>query len=95
MPDLDRVVAGLSCRRVLELLSDYVDGELPAETLARVRAHLAECDHCERFGGTFGALVARLRESALADAKLDAGTRRKLADRMSAEWADESPREDP
>ncbi len=88
MPDLDRMVAGLRCREVLELLSDYVDGELSPETVARVRAHLAECDHCERFGGTFGALVARLREGAVADEDLDAGARRRLADRMSAEWAD-------
>ncbi len=86
MPDLNRVVAGLSCRDVLKVLSEYVDGELPAETVARVRAHLQECDHCERFGGTFGSLVSRLRGGATAAGDLDPDARRKLAERMRAEW---------
>ena len=59
-----RLVAGLWCRDVLEALPDFVEGELPAERRAAVEAHVSACDWCERFGGIYGSLVARLREGA-------------------------------
>jgi len=61
MPELDREVAGLRCREVLAELSDYVDGELPADRVERIKAHLRGCDWCERFGGDFAWLVKSLR----------------------------------
>lgn len=61
MADLDRVVAGLRCREVLAQLSDYLDDDLSADAVRRIHAHLAGCDHCERFGGAFSATVAALR----------------------------------
>ncbi|HXG44734.1 MAG TPA: zf-HC2 domain-containing protein [Gemmatimonadales bacterium] len=63
MPDLDRVVAGLRCRDVLEQLSEYLDGDLPEGARERIRAHLAGCDACERFGGEMGAMVALFRRA--------------------------------
>lgn len=89
MPDLDRVVAGLSCREVLNLLSEYVDGDLAPETVAQVRAHLSGCDHCERFGGAFGELVSRLGRDLLAGEGIAPEMRRKLAERMKSEWEGE------
>jgi len=38
--------ADITCREVVELLSSYLDGELPASLRARVEAHLAACDGC-------------------------------------------------
>ena len=58
----EKVIAGLSCSDVLARLSDYVDGELPADERARVELHLRGCDGCARFGGAFGATVQALRE---------------------------------
>jgi anti-sigma factor (TIGR02949 family) len=87
MPDLHRIVAGLSCGEVLDLLSDYVDGDLPPQTVARVRAHVEGCDHCERFGGTFGALVSRLRRESVAASEIPSDIRRNLAERMRTEWS--------
>jgi anti-sigma factor (TIGR02949 family) len=58
----EKVIAGLSCSDVLARLSDYVDGELPADERARVEEHLRGCDGCARFGGAFGATVRALRE---------------------------------
>lgn len=58
----DRSVAGIRCTEVLEDLSDYLDGELPDERVARIEAHLAGCDWCERFGGDFGAAIRALRQ---------------------------------
>jgi anti-sigma factor RsiW len=37
---------GLLCIEVVELVSDYLDGELDPETRGRVEAHLALCPHC-------------------------------------------------
>lgn len=63
MQPLDKVVAGMSCRDVLGHLGDFVDGDLAADTLQRVRAHLAGCSTCDRFGGRVATLVAALRGS--------------------------------
>jgi anti-sigma factor RsiW len=87
MPEPDRLVAGFRCRDVLAQLSDYLDGELAAERIAQIEAHLAGCDWCERFGGRFAAVVRAFRagltvppplESAVAE-RLHAGLDRGLA----------------
>jgi anti-sigma factor RsiW len=59
----EREVAGLRCSQVLESLSAYLDGELAPEAAARVRAHVAGCDACARFGAGVRAVVAALRET--------------------------------
>ena len=85
MADLDRRIAGLRCRDVLALLGDYVDDELDQETVDRIHGHLRRCDHCERFGGEYGALVAELRRS-LAETAPDADVRARLGERMRRVW---------
>jgi anti-sigma factor (TIGR02949 family) len=42
-----------SCREVYELLSDYVDGDLPEATREALSRHLGACPPCERFLNTF------------------------------------------
>ena len=37
---------GLPCVEVVELVSDYLDGELDAPTCRRVEEHLARCPPC-------------------------------------------------
>lgn len=39
----------VSCRDVIGLLSDYVEGELSSAEAARLERHLADCPPCERF----------------------------------------------
>lgn len=39
----------LSCREIVELVTDYLDGDLDHETTQQVRAHLDLCDGCERY----------------------------------------------
>jgi hypothetical protein len=46
----------MSCERIEELLSSYLDGELSPTEKARVEAHLETCASC-------GALLAALREA--------------------------------
>lgn len=59
----ERVVGGIACSTVLARLEDFASGTLPDAEVAEVRAHLAGCDVCLRFGGRYLALVARLKAS--------------------------------
>jgi anti-sigma factor RsiW len=57
----DREVAGVRCSAVLALLSDYLDGDLGPGDLELVRAHVAGCDNCARFGGRFARAIGLLK----------------------------------
>lgn len=61
MAEPERFVGDLWCHQVMALLPDYVDGALPEVDLGRLVAHVTGCTQCERFGGAYGAVVARLR----------------------------------
>ncbi len=74
----DRQVAGLWCHEVLDKLSDYIDGELPAAERAQLEQHLKGCDACTRFGGQFAATVTQLREHLLKDPAVPDGFRERL-----------------
>ncbi|HWC10787.1 MAG TPA: zf-HC2 domain-containing protein [Acidimicrobiales bacterium] len=39
----------LVCQEVVELVTDYLEGTLPARDRARFEAHLADCPHCSRY----------------------------------------------
>jgi anti-sigma factor RsiW len=39
----------LVCRQAVELMSDYLEGALPAEDRQRLEAHLAGCPHCSEY----------------------------------------------
>lgn len=83
MSELDREVAGLRCREVLAVLSEYLDGELPRDRRARVEAHVRRCERCERFGGAFGAVVGALRrELAQVRSGPDDAVKRRLHERL-------------
>ena len=41
--------ADLPCRELVELVTEYLDGELPAATRARFEKHLRRCRACERY----------------------------------------------
>jgi anti-sigma factor RsiW len=55
MPDLlnrlfrRRDDAGLSCRELVELVSDYLEDALPAADRSRFEAHIAGCEHCATY----------------------------------------------
>jgi anti-sigma factor RsiW len=64
----------IACREVLELITSYLDGALPAEVYRAVEAHLAGCDGCttvlEEFRQTI-AMTGRLSEEQLSPAQRD------------------------
>jgi anti-sigma factor RsiW len=39
----------MTCRQVVQLLTEYLDGALPAADRVRVEEHLAGCDGCTAF----------------------------------------------
>jgi anti-sigma factor RsiW len=43
------VIRDLDCIELVELTTDYFEGALPAEEVARLEAHLTECDGCTEF----------------------------------------------
>lgn len=79
---LDRDVAGITCRQVLERLGDYVDRELSVEARALVEAHLRGCQECLRFGGAIGHMVAAIRGGLVAE--LPPGASQRLAAYLTA-----------
>jgi anti-sigma factor RsiW len=36
----------IACRELVELVTDYLEGALPAAEHASFEAHIARCDHC-------------------------------------------------
>jgi predicted anti-sigma-YlaC factor YlaD len=42
-------VEELSCRELVELLGDYLEGAMAPEDRARVEEHLADCDGCSSY----------------------------------------------
>jgi anti-sigma factor RsiW len=40
---------GLTCRELVELVSDYLEGALPSAERTRFEAHIAACEHCATY----------------------------------------------
>ena len=38
-----------TCREVVELVTDYLEGSLPRAERRRLEAHLADCPHCTEY----------------------------------------------
>ncbi len=41
--------APLTCKEVVELISDYIEGTLPEHTRRQLEEHLAGCDGCTHY----------------------------------------------
>jgi anti-sigma factor RsiW len=39
----------LVCQQVVELITDYIEGEMPWGARRRLEAHLAGCEHCGEY----------------------------------------------
>jgi anti-sigma factor RsiW len=55
----------LTCRELVELVTDYVEGRLSPGDRARFEAHLAECEACETY-------LAQMRQTIRALGRLPA-----------------------
>ncbi|HEY6006106.1 MAG TPA: anti-sigma factor [Anaeromyxobacter sp.] len=83
----EKVIAGLSCGQVLDRLSDYLDGDLPAPEATRLEEHLRGCDGCARFGGEFRGVVESLRRHLARSQTLPTGFRERLRKALADEPA--------
>jgi anti-sigma factor RsiW len=55
----------MTCRELVQVVTDYLEGTLRAEDRARLEAHLAECPYCEEY-------VAQMRRTVRALGELPA-----------------------
>jgi anti-sigma factor RsiW len=62
------VPGGISCRELVEIVTDYLDGALSAQDRARMDAHLQACEPCVLY---VGQIRATRRLAAEAEAELD------------------------
>lgn len=49
------------CPRIVTLLSDYIDGRLPADIRSDLETHLSGCSECTAFVGSFRSTVTLLQ----------------------------------
>jgi anti-sigma factor RsiW len=70
----------LSCREIFSLLSDYIDGELPADTCQEVEEHIHDCAPCVEFMESLKTSVALVRghEPAVAPGQIPPALREAL-----------------
>ena len=54
----------LRCKEFVEVVTQYVEGAMPAEERARFEAHLAECEGCSGYLEDMRRLVGSLHEVA-------------------------------
>lgn len=66
------MVEEMACNELVEIVTDYLDGTLPAEELARVRDHLSSCDGCRAHVEQMRATVRVLRSAPEAPASPEA-----------------------
>ncbi len=52
----------LECKQVFAMLSEYLDGELPADLCARIGKHIDECPPCVEFVKTLEQTVELCRK---------------------------------
>ncbi len=69
----------LSCNEFVELVTEYLDGTLDDDTLARFVDHLSGCDGCEQYLDQVRRTVTTLADLP-ADERLPAEARERLLD---------------
>lgn len=52
-----------TCKEILQLLSDYIDGEMDDETRERMRQHLEDCPPCDEFLDEFRSSIKLVHET--------------------------------
>lgn len=50
----------VACRELVELVTEYLEGTLPAEEVAAIEAHLDECPGCRAYLDQMRATIAVL-----------------------------------
>ena len=64
-----------TCKELVELLADYLEGQLPPEVAREIDQHLADCPPCLNFLKTYRATTHLIREVACEDIPPEVGER--------------------
>jgi predicted anti-sigma-YlaC factor YlaD len=59
----------LTCQEFVELVTEYLEGALPADKCKRIEAHLDDCDYCSDYLGQMRQTIralGRFRETRIA-----------------------------
>ena len=75
--------ADLTCRELVELVTDYLEGALPSTERARFEAHLADCDDCPLYLGQMRLTIRAL--GALTEERVPPAAREELL-RLFRRW---------
>jgi anti-sigma factor (TIGR02949 family) len=70
----------LACKDVVELMTDYLEGAMPADAVRRLEHHLATCPGCTEYLEQLRAVSGVLE--GLAEAALPAARRKRLIDAL-------------
>lgn len=62
----------MTCRQLIEFLSDYSDGALPAQQRKLFSAHLKDCSECRQYVDQFAKTVDVTKQLNTSDEKLAA-----------------------
>ena len=73
----------ITCKEVVELVTDYLEQTLLPEVRARFEAHVADCPGCETYIAQVQKTIAMLRK--LTEEQMFPGTREELLE-MFREW---------
>lgn len=68
----------MSCRELVEVITEYLEGTLPGDARERFEAHLAECPYCANYLEQMRATIEALGE--LQEESLDEKTREGLVE---------------
>ena len=63
-----RTATDLTCQELVELVTDYLEGDLGSQERARFEAHLEECDGCRAYVDQMRATVDLTRAAGAAPA---------------------------
>ena len=74
-----------TCKSLLGLLSDYVDGDLSEELCQDIERHAAECQNCRIVVDTLRKTIFLYHESAAETAEVSGATREKLFKTLNLE----------
>lgn len=74
----------VSCKRLWESLSDYIDGEVSEELCQKIEQHLAGCEHCRVVVDTTNKTITLCHNEAQ-DTEMPADVRGRLFETLNIE----------
>jgi len=75
----------LTCHDLLHLLSDYVEGDLPADTCQKLEEHMRSCENCRVVFNTFRKTIELVHDASSESIDLPEPIRSRLLQALGAD----------